>query len=498
MMGDAGASSPARDIGNIPGLRGADARGEEPHEGTTFLALALDASGAGTWSWDVTTNQSAWDERYQALYGFEPGEPPAYETWLARVHPDDREQLRARVQALILPGVGDSWSEEFRVLHPTKGERWMAGLGRVERDREGRARHFRGINLDITERKQADEALRQNLKRSEKIAHVGHWVWNTVTNHVVWSDEVYRILRVRPETFEPRIEALARLIHPDDLARTSRLVQPLVGGGIPGQTVEYRVVLADGTIRHLLSDVAHRITDRNQNVVQLSGILHDITARKRAEAEVLRIGEEERQRVAADLHDGVLQELAGTSYLVAAVQRELEHERHPLASKVRRIERAFAEMIDHTRQVALAMDPTVPGGSGLLGALRDLTGALASTHGISCQLEHFGPVAFDDPVAANHLYRIAQEAMRNAIRHGQAKRVMVRLSQDDGHVCLAVTDDGHGLPADVSSGPGMGLHVMRYRAAVIGGQLTIQARTGGGAEVVCCVTRSAATPANSS
>jgi PAS domain S-box-containing protein len=460
----------------------------------TFLALALDASGAGTWSWEVATNCSVWDAGYHELYGFEPDEAPSYERWLARVHPDDREQLRARVEALTAPGADDFWSEEFRALHPTKGERWMSGLGRVERDRDGRALHFRGINLDITERKRAEEALRENLRRMQEVAHVGYWVWDTAANTIVWSDEGYRILRVTPETFAPRIEALVRLIHPEDRGRVAPVVAPRVGGRVPDESVEYRVVLADGSIRHLLSNVANRVTDEHGNVRQLSGVLHDITARKRAEEEVRRIGEEERQRIAADLHDGVLQELAGTSYLVAALQRELEVEGHPLTPKAARIKRAIEEMIDHTRRAALAMDPTVPGGSGLVGALRQLTETLAGTHGVACPFEQSESVAIDDPVAANHLYRIAQEAMLNALRHGRATRVTVRVTDEDGQVCLAVLDDGCGLPAEVSSAPGMGLHVMRYRANVIGGKLRIQARAGGGTEVLCCVTRPSSAP----
>lgn len=456
-----------------------------PLAGATFLELALDASGAGTWSWEVASNVSVWDERYGELYGFEPGEPPSYERWLARVHPDDREQLWTRVQALMAPSADDSWSEEFRALHPVKGERWMMGLGRVERDCDGRARCFRGINLDITERKQAEQALRENLRRMQEIAHVGHWIWDTATNTVVWSDEVYRILRVSPATFEPRIEALARLIHPDDVARIAPLVAPLVEGQVPDESIEYRLVLADGTVRHVLSSVSNRTTDEHGNVRQLSGILHDITARKRAEEEVRRIGDDERQRIAADLHDGVLQELAGTSYLAAALQRALEHERHPLATNAARIERAIKEMIDHTRQVALAMDPTVPGGRGLTGALRRFTETVSEPDGVVCTFEPSAPIAVDDPVAANHLYRIAQEAIRNAVRHGRATRVTVRLSEKLGQVCLTVADDGCGLPAEVASAPGMGLDVMRYRAAVIGATLTIVPRAGGGTEVVC-------------
>jgi PAS domain S-box-containing protein len=472
------------------GRMNAPAAWDAPHASPTLLELAIIASGAGTWSWDATTNRSVWDERYQEMYGFAPQDIPSFEGWLSRVHPEDRDRLREKIALLSAPGSDDTWHQEFRAVHPTKGERWMVGVGRVERDADGRAHHFRGINLDVTERKLAESAQPADLRRLQRVANVGHWVWNTTSNHIVWSEEVYRILRVTPETFEPRIEALVRLIHPDDLPRISGIVAPLVGGCVSDDSIDYRVVLADGSIRHVVSNVGHSTTDEHGRIVQLFGILHDVTDRKRAEEAVLRIGEEERQRVGAELHDGVLQELAGTSYFAAAVLRELEREGHRLAPNVARIKQAIEAMIDHTRKVALAMDPTVPGGSGLVSALRELTRTMASEHGVPCPFASPRPIAVDDPVTANHLYRIAQEAIRNAIRHGRPTQVAVRLTEsDDGKLTLAVADDGCGLPPGTPNGTGIGLHVMRYRASVIGAQLAIRNRSSGGTEVVCRLTR---------
>ena len=129
------------------------------------LRLALEASHAGTWSWDAASKVSTWDARYHELYGFEPEEPAIHEAWLARVHPEDRQRLQARIEALLKPGLDDAWNEEFRALHPVKGERWMAGIGRVERDPSGRAVRFLGLNLDITQRKRTEAALRESEGR---------------------------------------------------------------------------------------------------------------------------------------------------------------------------------------------------------------------------------------------------------------------------------------------------------------------------------------------
>ena len=128
------------------------------------LRVALEASNAGTWSWDVAGSITKWDERYHAMYGFEPGDPTSLEAWMDRVHPEDRQRLQARIGELLKSGPDDSWDEEFRILHPVKGERWMAGVGRVGRDCSGRAVCLVGINLDITERKRLQEEREINVR----------------------------------------------------------------------------------------------------------------------------------------------------------------------------------------------------------------------------------------------------------------------------------------------------------------------------------------------
>jgi PAS domain S-box-containing protein len=125
------------------------------------LRLTLEASNAGTWSWDVGANQAAWDQQHHELYGFAPQAPITFETWIAHVHPEDRGRLLSRIEHLRQPGEGSVWNEEFRAMHPVRGERWMAGIGRVIRDDTGQLVRIFGINLDITARKRAEEAVRQ-------------------------------------------------------------------------------------------------------------------------------------------------------------------------------------------------------------------------------------------------------------------------------------------------------------------------------------------------
>jgi PAS domain S-box-containing protein len=130
------------------------------------LELALQSSGSVPWGWNVVENRlDDWTPEYRQLYGFAPDEPARFETWLQRIHPDDRERLSARTQQILQTPGDDAWSEEFRIQHSQLGERWIGGSGRAYRDETGRVLRMAGVNLDITERKRADVTLRNSREQ---------------------------------------------------------------------------------------------------------------------------------------------------------------------------------------------------------------------------------------------------------------------------------------------------------------------------------------------
>lgn len=131
------------------------------HESEQRRRLALDASGAGTWVWDVATGKVTGDRAYRTMFGFGPDQEINVASWTEHLHPQDRERMRDYADACA-KGVSDEWHEEFRVLHPERGERWLAGLGRAIRDSGGHLTSFAGINFDVTERKAAERALAEN------------------------------------------------------------------------------------------------------------------------------------------------------------------------------------------------------------------------------------------------------------------------------------------------------------------------------------------------
>jgi PAS domain S-box-containing protein len=180
------------------------------------LRLALEASGAGVWTWDQPTGLITADEAYRAMYGFAPDEALDYATWEARLHPDDREPLKRQVEECL--NAGSQWLEEFRIVHPKLGTRWLAGLGRVFRDAEGHVSGMTGINIDVTARKMAEEAVSQSEAQAKKtqrllMDELNHRVKNTLVTVQAMAEQTLRKSRDPAhfvESFRGRLQALSR------------------------------------------------------------------------------------------------------------------------------------------------------------------------------------------------------------------------------------------------------------------------------------------------
>lgn len=242
----------------------------------------------------------------------------------------------------------------------------------------------------------------------------------------------------------------------------------------------------------------------------VSSAIRDVTARKEAEAvrnqlyrekiealerlrelegRVLQSSEREQLRIGRDLHDGLGPHLAAMGYAASFLATELR-ERDPAAAA--RAEE-FREMASHavslTRGLARGICPVQVDSGGLSSALGDLARTTSSLTGVSVSCVEVGDPQVTDPGQGGHLYRIAQEALNNAITHGRARNVTIALQQDADRLRLSVADDGCGMfqPADGSTG--MGLDSMKYRAQALGGQLTIDSRPGDGTTVSCDIPR---------
>jgi len=250
----------------------------------------------------------------------------------------------------------------------------------------------------------------------------------------------------------------------------------------------------DGTIRLVLVD-AQSLWNEGQFLYS-SIFSRDITERVNFEREILEIGERERRRIAHDLHDDLGQLLVGIAFLASSLRQDLAAKSVPEVRQLDRLLRVLDDAIGQTRSLARGLHPVKPEPEGLMVALKDLVSRSKSLFNIGCRFTCRQPVLIEDSSTATHLYRIAQEAVTNAIKHGKPSRIEISLTRTPSRINLIVKDNGVGKSAQPRKKRGMGLHIMRYRAGAIGGSLAIQKATGGGTTVVCSVHESAAIPTN--
>lgn len=279
---------------------------------------------------------------------------------------------------------------------------------------------------------------------------------------------------------------------------------------------EYRVCRADGSVRWVLAEGAalraysgeplgfiRAVTDITRHR-ELEGDLSaareeleervrertvdletEMVERQRLEKEVLQIKENEQRRFSRDLHDGLGQSLTGILFHALALERDLRSEQLPFASMASKIAELVDQAINQAHDLARGIDPVPLRPDGLVCALRELVQARCHAQPIQCLFHCDEPVLVADSDVATHLYRIAQEAMTNALKHSRASQLAVRFEQRGASVILTISDDGIGLSRPQNATGGRGLNIMKHRARLIGAALSIETRPGSGTTVQC-------------
>lgn len=219
-----------------------------------------------------------------------------------------------------------------------------------------------------------------------------------------------------------------------------------------------------------------------------AGFVRDITDRKRLEKEILQISELEQHRIGQDLHDGICQHMTAIELMAEVLETKLAKQAKVLAPQAEKIARETRAVISQTRALSRGLSPVLLESEGLMSALKELAANTNEMFGVSCQFFSLKPVHLEDLTTATHLYRITQEAVSNAIKHGKAREIQIVLSSENGLVTLAIQDNGVGINSKTPKQKGMGLQVMKYRAGIIGGSIDVR-KSEQGTRVTCTLTR---------
>ena len=242
----------------------------------------------------------------------------------------------------------------------------------------------------------------------------------------------------------------------------------------------------DGTIFPIDLSVGEAVLPDGKRV--FTGIIRDLTDRKQLEEKILRISEEEQQRIGQDIHDDLCQQLAAIGCLAKVAHQQLRKTGSAEAENLSEIVRLVTQANMRARQMSRGLMPVVLDSAGLMEALAELARGTERVFRVSCPFRCDQQVQVRDNVVATQIFRIAQEAVANAIKHSHAERIEITLSEEDAQLHLVIRDDGIGIPDNVSGeSTGMGLLTMSRRARMMGGVLTLRPGDFGGTLVQCSV-----------
>jgi signal transduction histidine kinase len=222
-----------------------------------------------------------------------------------------------------------------------------------------------------------------------------------------------------------------------------------------------------------------------EGLEQFGTQLGRVYERAELERHVADVSANEKRRIGQELHDNLGQLLAGLGAILQSLSKKLSAQPSPLADRAEMAVNTCADAQKVMRALVRGMIPLAIEQHGLAVALEELARSTQDYSGVACDFQGDQGVDVGDDHAATHLYRIAQEALSNAVRHGKPKHVTVRLRRDGEQVVLEIEDDGVGIKADATGAAGMGARIMHYRAGVVGAALLIESRGGKGCLVRC-------------
>jgi PAS domain S-box-containing protein len=393
------------------------------------------------------------------------------------------------------------------------------------RNLDGELCQFVTVRTDITKRKQVEAALRESESRIQQALHASHsytFEWRPATDMVVRSISCGHILgltgdRIRHDTGRGFIQHLP----PDDRLRLQQQLQQLTPAR-NSYEIQFRYRRDDGRVV-ILEECSRATFDAAGRLEVLVGVITDITEHKQAEEQIQELNrtleqrvsertaalarlheqlqvearerealqqelvaaaEQERLHLGQDLHDGLCQSLAGARFKLETLARDLTGLAPAEAVRTQAVSGLVTRALEEARSLVRGLQPVPDVPEGLSVALHELARSTEALFAVRCRLRGVQALPAFDHTTATSLFRIAQEAVHNAIKHGKADQIQIGLSQRAGRVTLTVANNGRPIEFDAKDA-GMGLKFMRYRAERIGARLDVNAGRNGGVTVRC-------------
>ncbi len=406
--------------------------------------------------------------------------------WTENVHAEDFDRcLRTYTQAF---DARRTFTMEYRLKRHDGEYRWILDNGIPMYLPDGVFNGYIGSCVDITERKQTEETLRAHEELLQAILDNSVDAIITIDYQGIIQSVNSAAARMFGYTIAELVGQNVKMLmtSPDCEAHDSYLARYLQTGEkhILGISRETQARRKDGSVfptELAVSEIKH--------LRLFTGIHRDLTERKQLERDLVEAASLEQRRIGQDLHDSVAQELTALNLLVTDLAETLPTKPAKTAQLVERLQQGLQPSQQELRAVLRGLLPVAVDAEGLMAALTDLANRTQREGKASCIFDCSASVTVADNLTATQLYLIAQEAVHNALKHTQARNLRITLAIATGSLVLSVQDDGTGLPAEPERSSGMGLRVMRSRAAIIGARLTIEPARPTGTVVTCILAR---------
>lgn len=455
-------------------------------ESENLLAQAEQLADLGSWELDVETQALNWSANYFRMLGQDPQPGPVdYCRGIKTIHAEDLERANRDMDRLIR--TGQPLDNEMRIIRPDGAVRILHSRAVAIRDGTGRTVRVQGMSQDVTERKNEEEQLRKSealLSQAEQIADFGSWETDLKSGRSTLSKHLLQMYGLASEAEWDR-EAYWERVHPDDRMRAQAMVKRALEECKPFELiVRYRG--SDGAYRVHLSR-AIQIPGPDGRAARSIGVAHDITEQVRTEEELrqlssrlLQLQDEERRRIARDLHDSVAQKLLSINLNLAQFSKSEDIRTRAARRILADTRKAVRDLSREIRSLSYLLHPPLLEELGLASAIEEYAKGFSKRSGIDLKFEMPDDVGRMSKESEMALFRIVQEALGNIQRHSGSLSGSIRLAGAGGEIVLEISDAGRGIARDdrkrrvTGAGRlGVGILGMRERMRQLGGRLEI-------------------------
>jgi len=439
--------------------------------------MAAMASGVGSYMYDGITKVSTWSPELRKIHGVGEEEEITLDRLQDMVHESDKARYLAHLRDVAQMADGQEYEECFRFVRPNGESHWVKFLGKLEFAGEGESRHLvrsYGMVVDVTDSKLLELELQQ---RVDEIAGELRVLSENVPAFFsfVGRDMRYKFVnRAYEEAFGREAASIHGELVKDLLPQNFKQVEPHLIAALEGTPQEFEMTVQAPRGGPRVLHIRHVPRWEAGEITGVFILASDVTEERRLQKEVLEAAEREKATLGNLIHDTLLQELTALSLFAKALENRLRPHHEILAGQAASLVSQINSIHNAVRRMSHGLAPITLDAETLrqaLHALVDVQNELRKN--VVCELESRAPTSALSAESALQLYYIAQEALFNALRHGDPTHVKIVLWKEPGEFCLSVTDNGRGRAAGLVEKDSVGIRSMRYRARLLDGAISI-------------------------